>query len=167
LKTIMQSTKTVEIAVGIFVVLGFLALLMLSMKVSRLSEAFADKGYTVIVKFENIGGLTIKSPIKMSGVRVGRVANIVYDDENYQAVVNMQIEPRYQKIPIDTSASIYTAGLLGEQYIGLEPGAEDVYLADNSEIDPGLTQSAIILEQLVGQFLYNSVANSGTSSNEE
>ncbi|MCK5720844.1 MAG: outer membrane lipid asymmetry maintenance protein MlaD [Thiomargarita sp.] len=155
----MQSTKTVEIAVGIFVVLSFLAILMLSMKVSRLGEIFADKGYTVTLIFENIGGLTVKSPVKMAGVRIGRVANIFYDDEDYQAIVKINIDPRYKKIPIDTSASIYTAGLLGEQYIGLEPGAEEEYLTNNAEIDPGLTQSAIILEQLIGKYLYNSVAN--------
>jgi phospholipid/cholesterol/gamma-HCH transport system substrate-binding protein len=158
----MQSTKTVEIWVGIFVALGFAALFMLSMKVSHLGSLFTDQGYTVIAKFDNIGGLKVKSPVKMGGVRIGRVADIRFDDETYYAIVTMDIEHQYRQLPIDTSASIFTAGLLGEQYIGLEAGAEDEYLTDNSELDPGLTQSAVILEQLIGQFLTN-MANPDTT----
>lgn len=158
----MRTTRTVEIWVGIFMSLSLAALLMLSMKVSKLSNVFAEQGYTVTAKFDNIGGLKIKSPVKMGGVRIGRVADIHYDDENYQAVVTMHIEHQYHQIPIDSSASILTAGLLGEQYIGLEAGAEEDYLDDNSELDPGLSQSAMILEQLIGQLLYT-MANNGTN----
>ena len=155
----MQSKKSVEIWVGIFVALGIAALLILSMKVSHLGNIFADEGYTIISKFDNIGGLKVKSPVKMGGVRIGRVTSISFDETDYQAVVIMQIEGKYTKIPTDTSASILTAGLLGEQYIGLEAGGEEEYFEHNSELDQGLTQSAIILEKLIGQFLYN-MANS-------
>lgn len=150
--------KNIEIAVGLFVALGIVALLVLAMKVSNLSDLYADSGYRVIAQFQNIGGLKVKSPVKMSGVLIGRVSAIRFDDTFYKAVVTMNIDSQYTKIPVDTTASIFTAGLLGEQYIGLAPGAEETYLADNSEIMPGLTQSAIILEQLIGQFLYRTAA---------
>lgn len=155
----MQIKKTVEVWVGILVVLGFAALFMLSMKVSHLGDLFIEDGYSIIASFDNIGGLKVKSPVKMGGVRIGRVSNIRFDNENYEAVVTMQIESQYNKIPTDTSASILTAGLLGEQYIGLEAGAEEEYLTENTQIESGLTQSAVILEQLIGKFLYNSAEN--------
>ncbi len=155
----MQIKKTVEIWVGILVVLGFAALFMLSMKVSHLGDLFIEDGYSIIASFDNIGGLKVKSPVKMGGVRIGRVSNISFDNENYEAVVTMQIESQYNKIPTDTSASILTAGLLGEQYIGLEAGAEEEFLTENTTIESGLTQSAVILEQLIGKFLYNSAEN--------
>lgn len=159
----MQS-RTIEIWVGIFVALGFVALVMLAMQVSNLSSLYADEGYIITAEFENVGGLKVRSPVKMGGVRIGRIENITYDDAKYNAVVSMRIEGTFNKIPSDTSASILTSGLLGEQYIGLEPGGDDLFLGDNDKIDPGLTQSAMILERLVGQFLYN-MANEGTSSN--
>jgi phospholipid/cholesterol/gamma-HCH transport system substrate-binding protein len=155
----MQIKKTVEIWVGILVVLGFAALFMLSMKVSHLGDLFIEDGYSVIASFDNIGGLKVKSPVKMGVVRIGRFANIIFDNENYEAVVTMQIESQYNTIPTDTSASILTAGLLGEQYIGLEAGAEEEYLTENTTMESGLTQSAVILEQLIGKFLYNSAEN--------
>lgn len=159
----MQSTRTIEIWVGIFIAIGLAALFTLAMKVSHLGAFFSDEGYSVTARFENIGGLKIKSPIKMSGVKIGRVADILFDDTSYQAIVTLHIDPQYTKIPIDSSANIYTAGLLGEQYIGLQAGAEEEYLAAGDEIDPGLTQSAIILEELVGQFLYNMAAKGITT----
>jgi phospholipid/cholesterol/gamma-HCH transport system substrate-binding protein len=150
--------KHIEITVGLFVALGIVALLILAMKVSNLSDLYADSGYRVVAKFQNIGGLKVKSPVKMGGVRIGRVSAIHFDEAVYKAVVTMNIDSQYTKIPLDTTASIFTAGLLGEQYIGLAPGAEEEYLADNSEIMLGLTQSAVILEQLIGQFLYRTAA---------
>jgi phospholipid/cholesterol/gamma-HCH transport system substrate-binding protein len=151
-------SKNVEIWVGIFVILGVAALLMLAMQVSRLGNLFAEEGYTLRAQFQNIGGLKVRSPVKMAGVRIGRVSNIHFDDTLYQAVVTMQIDRQYDKLPLDTSASILTAGLLGEQYISLEPGAEETYLTNNDALMTGLTQSAVILEQLIGQFLYNTAA---------
>ena len=152
-------SKTVEIGVGIFVALGLAALLMLAMKVSNLAELSASDGYKVTARFENIGGLKVRAPVRMAGVRVGKVTGVAFDDQTYEAVVTLSIDPRYARIPTDTSASIYTAGLLGEQYIGLEAGAEEKFLTDQGEII--LTQSAIVLEQVIGQFLYSSAADGG------
>jgi len=154
-------SKNVEIGVGVFVALGLAALLMLAMKVSNLAELTSPDGYVISARFENIGGLKVRAPVTMSGVRVGRVTEIGYDDTTYQAVVHFSIDPRYMRIPADTSASIYTSGLLGEQYIGLEAGAEELFLASGDEIL--LTQSAIVLEQVIGQFLYNKAAEEGGS----
>ncbi|OUD12130.1 outer membrane lipid asymmetry maintenance protein MlaD [Thioflexithrix psekupsensis] len=154
-----MQTKWIEIWVGVFVVLGFAALLMLAMRVSNLGEAWnRDQGYQVTARFENIGGLKVKSPVRMSGVRVGRVTDIRYDDTLYQAVVTMTIEPQYRRIPLDTSAAIYTSGLLGEQYIGLDPGADIHYLSDAPNSELMIAQSAIILEQLISRFLYSMAA---------
>ncbi|MDM8565643.1 outer membrane lipid asymmetry maintenance protein MlaD [Candidatus Halobeggiatoa sp. HSG11] len=158
----MQSTRNIEIWVGIFVALGIVALLMLSMKVSHLGNLLAEQGYTVTAQFENIGGLKVKSPVKMSGVLVGRITNISYDDDSYQAIVTMNIDSKYRKIPIDSSPSVFTAGLLGEQYVDLGVGGDEEFLVDGDEFDPGLTQSAIIVEKLVGEFLLN-MASKDTS----
>jgi phospholipid/cholesterol/gamma-HCH transport system substrate-binding protein len=152
----MQATRTIEIGVGIFVALGLAALVMLAMKVSNLSSLYGETGYTVTAKFQNIGGLKVKSPVKMGGVRIGRVVDIRYDDKLYKAVVTLKIDSQYTRIPGDTSASIFTAGLLGEQYLGLDAGGDDKYLTQNGELY--LTQSAVVLEQLIGQFLYKSAA---------
>lgn len=160
----MQS-RVVEIWVGVFVALGFAALFMLAMQVSNLSSLYADKGYEVTARFRNIGGLKVRSPVKMAGVRIGRVSRIDFDNKNYEAIVTMNIERQYDKIPTDSSASILTAGLLGEQYIGLEAGAETEYLVKNSELNPSLTQSAIVLEQLIGKFLYNSASSGSAKPN--
>ena len=158
----MQS-RMVEIWVGVFVALGFAALLMLAMQVSNLSSLYADAGYEITARFRNIGGLKVRSPIKMAGVRIGRVSRIDFDNKTYEAIVTMNIERQYDKIPIDTSASILTAGLLGEQYIGLEAGGEAEFLVKNSELNPSLTQSAVVLEQLIGKFLYNSASSTGNA----
>lgn len=149
-------SKNVEIGVGIFVILGFLALLMLAMKVSNLATISTDNGYNITARFSNIGGLTVKSAVKMAGVKIGRVQSIEFNDETYEAVVTLNIDNQYNKLPLDTSASIFTAGLLGAQYIGLEAGGEQEYLQEGDELF--ITQSAVILEQLIGQFLYKSAA---------
>jgi phospholipid/cholesterol/gamma-HCH transport system substrate-binding protein len=153
-------SKTVEIGVGLFVALGLAALLMLAMKVSNLAELTAPEGYQVTARFENIGGLKVRSPVTMAGVRMGRVTHIRFDDNSYEAVVRFSVDPRYVRIPIDTSASIFTAGLLGEQYIGLDAGGDEAFLTEGGEIT--LTQSAIVLEQVIGQFLYNKAADGGS-----
>ncbi len=148
----MQS-KNIEILVGLFVMAGLVALLMLAMKVSNLAEFTEKSGYSVTAEFENIGGLKVRSPVSMAGVRVGRVSSIALDSENYTAQVTLSISSQYDQIPLDTSASIFTAGLLGEQYIGLEAGGDEEFLAAGSEIE--LTQSAMVLEQLIGKFLFS------------
>jgi len=152
----MNTTRTVEIAVGLFVAAGLAALFMLAMKVSNLSTFSNEDGYHVQAYFENIGGLKVRSPVTMGGVRIGRVSAIAYDQQRYEAVVTLAIDPQYDHLPKDTSASIFTAGLLGEQYVGLEPGGEESFLSDGDAIK--LTQPALVLEQVVGQFLFSKAA---------
>jgi phospholipid/cholesterol/gamma-HCH transport system substrate-binding protein len=147
----MQQTKMVHLWVGLFVAIGIASLFMLAMKVSNIS-AFADaEGYELILNFDNIGGLKVRSPVTMAGVVVGRVSDISFDKEIYEAEVRVTIENQYDNIPKDTSASIFTSGLLGEQYIGLEAGGSDTFLKQGDRFK--LTQSAVVLEQLIGQFL--------------
>lgn len=148
-----MNTRTLELLVGLFVAAGLAALFMLAMSVSNLVSFGGDEGYVIKARFDNIGGLKVRSPVSASGVRIGRVSEISYDLDGYEALVVMTIDPQYNTFPIDTSASILTSGLLGEQYIGLEPGAEEEYLVAGSLID--ITQSALVLEQIIGQFLYS------------
>ena len=146
-------SRKIEIMVGVFMALGFAALVMLAMQVSNLSSFGGDAGYKVHAYFENIGGLKVRAPVRAGGVLVGRVSAITYDEEVYQARVTLTLEDQYRAFPLDTAASIFTAGLLGEQYIGLEPGAEEDYLQGGDEIT--LTQPALVLEQVIGQFLFS------------
>lgn len=149
----MMQSKSTEIIVGLFVAAGMAALFMLAMKVSNLGEFTDEAGYQVTAEFENIGGLKVRAPVTMAGVRVGRVADISLDPVTYNAKVSINMYSQFDTIPLDTSASIYTAGLLGEQYIGLVAGAEEEFLQDGDVID--LTQPALVLEQVIGQFLYS------------
>lgn len=149
----MIQNKSTEITVGMFVAAGLVALFVLAMKVSNFTEFNDDAGYQVIAEFENIGGLKVRSPVTMAGVRVGRVSSISLSPETYEAQVTLSIYADFDNIPTDTAASIYTAGLLGEQYIGLEVGAEDEFLQDGDVID--LTQPALVLEKMISQFLFS------------
>lgn len=149
----MMQNKSTEIIVGMFVAVGIAALFMLAMKVSNLGDFTDEAGYEVTAEFENIGGLKVRAPVTMAGVRVGRVASINLDPMTYNAEVTINMYSQFDNIPYDTSASIYTAGLLGEQYIGLVAGAEEEFLQDGDVID--LTQPALVLEQVIGQFLYS------------
>jgi phospholipid/cholesterol/gamma-HCH transport system substrate-binding protein len=149
----MMHSRSVEIWVGLFIAAGLAALFMLAMQVSNLSMLSDDAGYDVTARFENIGGLKVRSPVTMAGVRVGRVSHIDFDPRSFEAVVTLHISSAYDGLPSDTSANIFTAGLLGEQYVGLEPGGEEEVLRQGSEIM--LTQSALVLEQLIGQFLFS------------
>jgi len=149
----LMTNKTVEISVGIFIALGLAALFVLAMKVSNISSLTQAEGYTVKAKFDNIGGLKVRAPVTMAGVRIGRVSEIGFDPKTFEAIVTVTIGSEFDQLPADTSASVYTAGLLGEQYIGLEPGADERLLENGSEIE--LTQSALVLEQVIGQFLYS------------
>jgi phospholipid/cholesterol/gamma-HCH transport system substrate-binding protein len=148
--------------VGLFVVLGFVALLFLALKAGNMSSLSFQATYTVKLKFDNIGGLKPRAPVKSAGVTVGRVDAIGFDQNTYQAVVSIDIDKQYQ-FPKDSSAKILTSGLLGEQYIGLEPGGDDQMLKTGDTIS--MTQSAVVLENLIGQFLYNKAADSGASKN--
>lgn len=153
----MQNSKSLETLVGLFVVIGIGALLFLGLNVSNLASYSDTDGYTITARFENSGGLKVRSPVSVSGVRIGRVTAIDFDNTSYESVVQMKIGARYNTLPDDTSASIFTAGLLGEQYIGLQTGASEEYLTQNSELE--LTQSAIVLEEIIGQFLFSEKEN--------
>jgi len=168
----MQTSRLLEIWVGLFIVLGLLALLFLALQVSHLAEfAPSEKSYPLTARFENIGALRVRAPVSIAGVTIGRVSHIGYDQQAYEAVVEMRIEPAYSRLPTDTSASILTSGLLGEQYIGLSPGGADEYLKGGDRIE--LTQSAFVLEQMISRFLFNKAegdaaakANHGKDSGE-
>ena len=154
----MKNTRTIEITVGIFVALGMAALLMLAMKVANLSQFTEQDGYEVRAYFDNVGGLQTRSAVKMGGVTIGRVTAIGFDQSRFQAVVTMSIDQAYNHIPADTAANIYTAGLLGEQYIGLEAGGEETELKAGDELT--MTQSAMVLEKALQEFLYNKTVKS-------
>lgn len=142
-------SKSVEIWVGIFVAAGLAALFMLAMQVSNLSTVGADEGYEISLYFDDVAGLGPRAPVRMSGVRIGRVSSIAYDQQRFQAVVKVNIEDAYRTIPEDTTAMILTEGLLGAKYIGLEPGGAMDNLAGGSEIHS--TQSSLSLEKIIGQ----------------
>ncbi len=152
----MKQKDTMEIMVGLFVLAAVAALFMLAMKVSNLTTLNEDEGYVLYARFDNIGGLKVMSPVRAGGVLVGRVVAIEYDQDRFEARVKMAIDPRYDRFPRDTTASIFTAGLLGEQYISLEAGGEEAYLGNGDEIR--LTQSAFILEQVLGRLFYDQAA---------
>jgi phospholipid/cholesterol/gamma-HCH transport system substrate-binding protein len=139
------------------------ALFVLAMKVSNIASIGDNNGYTITAHFDNIGGLKVRSPVRIGGVLIGRVSNIGFDEQTYQAVVTLKIENQYQKLPVDTSASIFTAGLLGEQYVSLEPGGAETYFKEGDRIKQ--TQSALVMEQLIGRFLFQKAAE-GTSKSE-
>ena len=147
----MQHSRTIQIWVGFFVAVGLASLFMLAMKVSNISALTERDGYVLKANFENVGGLKVRSPVTMAGVVVGRVSSIGFDRDTYEAIVSMNIDPNYDNIPEDTSASIFTSGLLGEQYVGLEAGGAEDYLKEGDAFQ--LTQSAVVLEKLIGQFL--------------
>lgn len=152
--------RTLEILVGAFMAAGLVAFFFLAMQVSNLSSSSNGSGYTVTARFDNVGSLKVRSPVTMAGVRIGRVSEIGFDRRTYEAVVTLQIGSEYNVIPEDSFAKIFTAGLLGEQYIGLDPGGSEKFLHQGSEIS--LTQSALVLEEIIGQFLF-SKAEEGNS----
>ena len=147
--------------VGLFVTAGLIALFFLAMQVSNLSSFQGNESYTIKARFENVGGLKIRSPVSVAGVRIGRVKVITFNKETYEAIVDMSIESRYDTLPTDTSASIFTSGLLGEQYIGLEPGGDEEFLGDGDFLE--LTQSALVLEEMIGRFLFKKAEGSGNN----
>ncbi|BBN59819.1 outer membrane lipid asymmetry maintenance protein MlaD [Hydrogenovibrio marinus] len=147
----MFRRSSIEIWVGAFVLMTLVALIFVAFKVSNF-QGFQDKPtYQVSALFSNIGGLKVRAPVKISGVVVGRVDSISVDQRTYRAKVVMDIYKEYNKLSLDTSASILTSGLLGDQYIGLTPGADDEFLKNGDQID--IAQSALVLEELIGQFL--------------
>lgn len=147
--------KTIDVWVGLFVLLGVVALLFLALKAGNMSSISFSKTYTITGKFDNIGGLKPQAPVKSAGVVVGRVGAINFDDKSYQANVRLDINPAY-KFPKDSSLKILTSGLLGEQYVGIEAGGDTNNLADGDRINR--TQSATVLEDLINQFIYSKAA---------
>jgi phospholipid/cholesterol/gamma-HCH transport system substrate-binding protein len=147
--------KSLDVWVGLFVILGVAALMFLALKAGNLSSLSFGQSYTITAKFDNIGGLKAQAPVKGAGVVVGRVTDIQFDDQSYQALVTMDIETSYQ-FPKDSSAKILTAGLLGEQYIGIEAGGDTKNMVSGDKINR--TQSATVLEDLINQFIYSKAA---------
>lgn len=150
----MQHTSTQDTLVGLFVAAGIAALFFLALQVSNLSSMTEKDGYTLIARFENSGGLKVKSPVSAAGVKIGQVSDISLDPKTFESVVKMRIYSKYDHIPTDTTASVFTAGLLGEQYVSLEAGGSEDFLKNNDTVE--ITQSAIILEKAIGQFLFKS-----------
>lgn len=150
-----MNRSTIDLWVGVFVVLGIGALLFLALKVGNLASFSNNETYQVQGRFANIGGLKVRAPVKSAGVVVGRVADIRFDNETYEALVSMTLDYSYQ-FPRDTTAKILTSGILGEQYIGLEAGGDGVMLKNGDRVR--LTQSAVVLENLISQFLFNKAA---------
>lgn len=147
----MLSRKSVEVWVGVFVAAGIVALAVLAFRVGNLTATDVVNGYKVEARFDNVGSLKVKSPVTVAGVRIGRVTEIRYDPASYRALVVMNLDGRYDKLPVDTGASILTSGLLGEQYIELEPGGAEQYLKEGDRIQ--VTQSAMVIEKLIGRVL--------------
>jgi phospholipid/cholesterol/gamma-HCH transport system substrate-binding protein len=155
--------KSLDFWVGLFVLLGAAALFFLAMKAGNMSSLSFEQTYAVTTKFDNIGGLKPRAPVKSAGVVVGRVGDIKFSDKSFQAIVTLNMDSRY-KFPKDSSAKILTSGLLGEQYIGVEPGGDTNNLAAGDNIK--MTQSAIVLENLISQFLFSKAAE-GRDGNKE
>ena len=145
-----MTRKAIETTVGLFLLIGVAAMIWLALKVGNWSPT-TTHAYEVSARFDNIGGLTVKAPVTLAGVTIGRVASIGIDGDDYSARITLQIDQVHNNLPIDTSAAILTSGLLGAQYVGLDPGAEETYLKDGDRIE--ITQSAVVLEHLIGQIL--------------
>jgi len=153
-----MNRTTIDLWVGIFVALGLGAIVFLSMKVGNLASFKTEEGYHLEAHFDNIGGLKVRAPVKSAGVVVGRVAQIKLDTKTYEAIAMLNIDPSYQ-FTKDTIASILTSGLLGEQYVSLDPGGDTSYLKNGDRV--AKTQSAVVLEKLLSQFMFNKAAEGG------
>jgi phospholipid/cholesterol/gamma-HCH transport system substrate-binding protein len=148
-----DATRLIEVAVGLFTLLGLAALFFLALQASNFTSLRSGDSYTLYARFQNIGGLKVRAPVTMGGVRIGRVAAITLDEHSFEAVAALAIDTRYSKLPRDSSAKISTSGLIGEQYISLEPGGDSAMLRPGDSLI--LTQSALVLEDLVSKFLFN------------
>jgi phospholipid/cholesterol/gamma-HCH transport system substrate-binding protein len=158
----MKQTRAVELGAGLFVLLGVAALFFLTTQTTNLGS-YTAKGYELVGHFDNVGGLKARAPVTVAGVAVGRVVAIDVDPERLRAVVRMKIDPAYDRLPDDSDAAILTAGLIGGQYIGITPGGSEDYLKDGDELQ--FTQSALVLEELIGKFLVR--AGQGAKQEEE
>ena len=152
----MRQTRTIELGTGLFVLLGFAALFFLVTQITNREFGLGDGGYRLLASFEQVGGLKPGAPVSMSGVTIGHVEGIEYDFNEYKARVTMRIDSDYNRIPDDSDAGIFTAGLLGGQYIGIGPGGSETFLAEGDQMH--FTQSAIVLENLISKFLFSKAA---------
>ncbi|SDT92349.1 outer membrane lipid asymmetry maintenance protein MlaD [Halopseudomonas salegens] len=150
-------TRTLELTVGVFILIGVLALLVLALRVSGLTLSAPGNTYTVVAYFDNAAGLTSRAKVTLSGVTIGQVGQVSYDRDRYSSRVELVINSEVNNLPTDSSASILTAGLLGEKYIGLSIGGEEEVLSDGDEIYD--TQSALVLEEMIGRFLMNTTSS--------
>jgi len=150
----MRKSRTTDLGTGLFVLLGFAAFFFLTTQTTSKGLSFSSKPhYDVTAKFDNVGDLKVGAPVTMAGVEVGRVASIDFDSQEYKAVVTLRLNAQFDKIPTDSDATIYTQGLLGGKFIGLTAGGSETYLKNKDQIE--FTQSAIVLENLIGQFMAN------------
>ena len=156
-----MARRHIEIGVGLFVLLGLAGLLFVALKAANLTSFSSADGYRLTARFDNIGGLKVRAPVRAAGVVVGRIVSIGLDAKTYQGVVTLEIDRGYQ-FPKDSSAKILTAGLLGDQYVGLEAGGDDKNLAPGDVVKQ--TQSAVVLENLIGQFLFSKAAEAGAAN---
>ena len=156
-----MAKKSIEVLVGLFVLLGFLGLLFLALKAANLGSFGGGDTYALTAYFDNIGSLKVRAPVKSAGVTVGRVSSIGFDPKRFQGKVGIEID-RSVEFPTDSSVRILTAGLLGDQYLGIEPGGSDKNFAAGDEMRQ--TQSAVVLESLISQFLFSKAADAGTAT---
>ena len=159
-----MNKKSTEVLVGVFVLLGLVGLVFLALRAANLGSFGGGDSYALTAYFDNIGGLKVRAPVRSAGVTVGRVASITLDPKRYQGLVRLEIE-RGVQFPSDSSARILTSGLLGDQYIGIEPGGQEKNYAPNDEIRQ--TQSAVVLENLISQFLFNKAAEGSADSKDK
>jgi phospholipid/cholesterol/gamma-HCH transport system substrate-binding protein len=153
-----------EIGTGLFVLFGLAALIFMVTQITAERVGVQRAGYVLTAKFENVGGLKVGAPVSMAGVTVGRVTGIEFDSTDYRARVSMRIDPQFSKIPNDSDAAIFTQGLLGSQYIGMTAGSSETFYKDGDQID--LTQSALVLENLISKFLMNFAEGKSKSAEE-
>lgn len=161
----MQDTPARELGAGLFILLGFAALFFLATQTTNVESYVNDAGFSVTARFEDVAGLKERAPVTMAGVTIGRVERIAFDPESLNAVVTMRIRPEFDRIPDDSDASILTAGLLGSKYVGIGPGGSETFLHEGSQIE--LTQSAIVLENIIGKLLFKlGVEDDGANAGE-
>lgn len=160
----MRQARAIELSTGLFVMLGFASLFFMITQITNRGLVFREQNYHLTARFDNVGGLKVGAPVSIGGVTVGRVESIDYDIKNYKAVVRLAIQSRFDHVPNDSDVAIYTAGLLGGQYVGLSPGGSETYFKDGDQID--LTQSAVVLENLISKFLFDRAAQGDPKKSE-
>jgi phospholipid/cholesterol/gamma-HCH transport system substrate-binding protein len=161
----MRPSRTIDISTGLFVLLGFAAILFLVTQITNREFTLNSTAYRLRAEFENVGGLKAGAPVSMAGVTIGRVEGIRYDQKLYKAVATLRIDGRYDEIPNDSDASILTAGLLGGQYVGLSPGGSEEYFKDGDRIE--FVQDAVVLENLISKYLFNSASKQSAPAADE